>query len=397
MSQEPIPPSQTSLTEIPLSETREPQDPMGSAPPRKKRKQRQQFSCAECRRLKLKCDRQVPCANCVRRSCGHLCPERERTQGNKGSDGLLSRLETLEGVLQQHGIPVPTSEQSSSQNRSPSPAGTSLSRANPTPRPVPSSEQNLTTEVSNRSPDSPSGTGAALSQLADAAVQMDEETSPGLGSWTAPVQAPPHTHHVQFDFSTPSTKSLGSDRTLGLSGRPPSPGNHSYGTLVLSQGGRSKYLGPTAASEWLKDQECIEPLESPSASRMPSPDRQEAYSISSQDAPIQPSFPFRSHHQSIANLLARLPTIEEGSMLVDCYYRYFAWHYDVAPKATFQPIFNRAYQRPAGGSRHVVAQELALVYAILAMGALHNLEFRPNDPCGETYYSPRYGTLLSGD
>ena len=27
----------------------------------------------------------------------------------------------------------------------------------------------------------------------------------------------------------------------------------SYGTLMLSQGGRSKYLGPTAGSEWLKD------------------------------------------------------------------------------------------------------------------------------------------------
>lgn len=27
----------------------------------------------------------------------------------------------------------------------------------------------------------------------------------------------------------------------------------SYGTLMLSDGGRSKYLGPTAGSEWLKD------------------------------------------------------------------------------------------------------------------------------------------------
>lgn len=29
--------------------------------------------------------------------------------------------------------------------------------------------------------------------------------------------------------------------------------NASHGTLVLDQGGRSKYLGPTAGSEWLKD------------------------------------------------------------------------------------------------------------------------------------------------
>ncbi|KAJ7731309.1 fungal-specific transcription factor domain-containing protein [Mycena maculata] len=30
--------------------------------------------CAECKRLKLKCDRSIPCASCVRRSCGETCP-----------------------------------------------------------------------------------------------------------------------------------------------------------------------------------------------------------------------------------------------------------------------------------------------------------------------------------
>ncbi|KAJ7502643.1 hypothetical protein B0H11DRAFT_1989462 [Mycena galericulata] len=30
--------------------------------------------CAECKRLKLKCDRSIPCASCVRRGCGGTCP-----------------------------------------------------------------------------------------------------------------------------------------------------------------------------------------------------------------------------------------------------------------------------------------------------------------------------------
>lgn len=34
----------------------------------------------------------------------------------------------------------------------------------------------------------------------------------------------------------------------------------SHGTLMLSQGGRSKYLGPTAGSEWLKDV-CCSPID----------------------------------------------------------------------------------------------------------------------------------------
>ncbi|KAM5539954.1 hypothetical protein V8D89_006457 [Ganoderma adspersum] len=32
-------------------------------------------SCAECRRLKLRCDRQVPCESCTKRGCAALCPD----------------------------------------------------------------------------------------------------------------------------------------------------------------------------------------------------------------------------------------------------------------------------------------------------------------------------------
>jgi hypothetical protein len=33
-----------------------------------------ELSCAECRRLKLKCDKKVPCSSCVRRGCESICP-----------------------------------------------------------------------------------------------------------------------------------------------------------------------------------------------------------------------------------------------------------------------------------------------------------------------------------
>jgi len=39
------------------------------------RKQRPMLvSCAECRRSKLKCDKNVPCSSCQKRGCAHLCP-----------------------------------------------------------------------------------------------------------------------------------------------------------------------------------------------------------------------------------------------------------------------------------------------------------------------------------
>ncbi|WWC98838.1 hypothetical protein V866_005731 [Kwoniella sp. B9012] len=43
--------------------------------PVKKRKQRPHYSCEDCRRLKMKCDRKVPCSNCVRRHREAQCIE----------------------------------------------------------------------------------------------------------------------------------------------------------------------------------------------------------------------------------------------------------------------------------------------------------------------------------
>ncbi|KAF8991168.1 fungal-specific transcription factor domain-containing protein [Cyathus striatus] len=39
-----------------------------------KRLREGELSCAECRRLKLKCDKKVPCGSCVRRGCESICP-----------------------------------------------------------------------------------------------------------------------------------------------------------------------------------------------------------------------------------------------------------------------------------------------------------------------------------
>lgn len=45
-------------------------------------------SCRECRRLKVRCDREVPCGSCVRRGCSGICP-----------DGQLSAIKSARYVL----------------------------------------------------------------------------------------------------------------------------------------------------------------------------------------------------------------------------------------------------------------------------------------------------------
>ncbi|KAF9522689.1 fungal-specific transcription factor domain-containing protein [Crepidotus variabilis] len=52
------------------------------------------LSCAECRRLKLKCSRVFPCSNCVKKGCGAICPEASLTTG-KGNRFVLANTQEL--------------------------------------------------------------------------------------------------------------------------------------------------------------------------------------------------------------------------------------------------------------------------------------------------------------
>ncbi|KAH6901766.1 hypothetical protein BKA70DRAFT_1308535 [Coprinopsis sp. MPI-PUGE-AT-0042] len=50
--------------------------------------------CAECRRLKIKCDKQIPCQSCVRRGCVTLCPNGSLATG-QGTRFVLAATEHL--------------------------------------------------------------------------------------------------------------------------------------------------------------------------------------------------------------------------------------------------------------------------------------------------------------
>ncbi|KAG9041130.1 hypothetical protein FS842_002709, partial [Serendipita sp. 407] len=55
-------------------------------------------NCAECRRLKQKCDRKVPCQNCIRRGCSSLCPDGQLV--SKGNRLILSNTEDLHSRIE---------------------------------------------------------------------------------------------------------------------------------------------------------------------------------------------------------------------------------------------------------------------------------------------------------
>ncbi|KAL1681609.1 fungal-specific transcription factor domain-containing protein [Schizophyllum commune] len=55
---------------------------------------RGEVSCAECRRLKIRCDKQIPCQSCTRRGCASLCPNGALATG-QGTRYVLAATEHL--------------------------------------------------------------------------------------------------------------------------------------------------------------------------------------------------------------------------------------------------------------------------------------------------------------
>ncbi|KAH7913978.1 fungal-specific transcription factor domain-containing protein, partial [Hygrophoropsis aurantiaca] len=73
-----------------------PDDPSSTS--RKTHTKKQPLSCAECRRLKLKCDRVFPCQSCSKRGCAEICPDGALTSG-KGSRFILANTEQLHAKI----------------------------------------------------------------------------------------------------------------------------------------------------------------------------------------------------------------------------------------------------------------------------------------------------------
>ncbi|KAJ6594886.1 hypothetical protein B0H19DRAFT_1366629 [Mycena capillaripes] len=55
--------------------------------------------CAECKRLKLKCDKNIPCASCVRRGCGDTCPTGTYLPTGRGRRAVPTEASRLRRVL----------------------------------------------------------------------------------------------------------------------------------------------------------------------------------------------------------------------------------------------------------------------------------------------------------
>lgn len=74
--------------------------------------------------------------------------------------------------------------------------------------------------------------------------------------------------------------------------------------------------------------------------------------------------------------------------------------FDVAPRPTMEALINDMYslKRASALSRSLLdPQRLALLFIILAIGSLHNLELPPNDPSADEYLDLAKRSLAKSD
>ncbi|WOO86263.1 putative transcriptional regulatory protein [Vanrija pseudolonga] len=362
------------------------------APRPKRRRQRPHLSCTECRRLKMKCDRQFPCANCRRRDCAADChrggPTGRRTTLSPSADqvnrNLHERLAHLESILEKQG-----------QMGTPAPGPSLLA--------TPSTTTQVADDADHSSPLPPPAdvfgnyTEASalhgITALADAIDYVDH-------------QPLPEQHGVmETGLELPD---LGDDAAMPpLESRSPAPGEtEDIGTLVMFPSGRSKFLGRTAASEWLQQHDVDEAESPPSDSHIPSPAPDPGSTGWPSTAGASPldslkvAFPFNTATKSFSTsaLLSQLPPLSDGRTLVNVYLRHFAWHYHIVSEARLWSILERAYGLHREQERvWVPADQLALLYIVFAMGTYFNLELPPDDPGVEDYLNLSQCCLAKAD
>ncbi|TXT11220.1 hypothetical protein VHUM_01971 [Vanrija humicola] len=225
--------------------------------------------------------------------------------------------------------------------------------------------------------------------------QQRPEASPSSSFRSRYDPSPGDSREFVFQYDTPQGTTP-HDHRPGPSYRPKEDNDESYGTLVIDPSGRSKWLGPTAGTEWLKNVSAM-PRRSRSPSHGPtSPVQDTTYGFGQES-----QFPFASWGPppTMETIMFHLPAPDEAAVLVDSYYRNYTWNHDVAPRRSVQPIFDRVYVQnaPEPLHRRVHPQQLALLFIIMAMGALHNPDLPPHDPSAEHHLTAARWCLVKGD
>ncbi|WVR09794.1 hypothetical protein IAU60_006870 [Kwoniella sp. DSM 27419] len=301
---------------------------------------RQSFSCAECRRLKLKCSREWPCTSCEKRGCAQICPNGEMRTG-KGKRLILAdtaelhqRISLLEVALAQaHAKTTSTAHPLLESPYLFSPRDNTSSR--PYPRP------NVKAEPNTAGP-----------------KDEDDVVEGAFGTLTIGEEG-----HAKFVGSFAGSEYL---REEGVTDDEES-----------SQSDLDVHPGDSAPNGRL-------PLITPPATAQG--DWQSLQDVNGQGGlGLHPAlFGGGDAQPSIDMLRQELPDYNlEGRALVESYWDNVNWQYQPIPRQMFQTDHvMSAYDTESPPNAH----KLACVFLVMAIGAMFDLNRQPFHPRGEQLF-----------
>ncbi|KAF8798672.1 hypothetical protein BYT27DRAFT_7203268 [Phlegmacium glaucopus] len=289
------------------------------------KRNRVEVSCAECRRLKIKCDKQIPCQSCQRRGCSALCPNGSLATG-QGTRFVLAATEHLHRRI---------------------------------------------SKLSGR-----------IRQLEDALAALHAKHS-------TEVHPLLHEDLMQTDerdeSDIPADDSMGQAGQTGQTG----DAIDAFGTLSISENGISRFFGPTGGSESLllanldlNSPDC--PHTPDSLRDTKSPSTVGDLSLFSQSFPFTPMGQSADVQEVVES---HLPSYERTLALCETYFEQVAWNFrGVTRMQVIDDMLPVIYNRqPAPfGEDYSGPHDLALLFVVMAIGALVGQE--PSKALGEHYH-----------
>ncbi|KAF9259356.1 hypothetical protein L218DRAFT_908477 [Marasmius fiardii PR-910] len=292
-------------------------------------------SCAECRRLKLRCDKKIPCEKCVSRGCGAICPDGSLTTG-KGNrlvlanteelhdriDILCSRIRELESALrvlqmQCFDEPHPLLTPDLLQLKAPQ-----------------------STLPAKASPSATTGTSDS---------RMSSSTSASAGS--SPPEEP---------------QDMDEDERLV----------DAFGTLSIGANGESTFLGKTARSEFL-----IRALSKP-----PNHEEPECPRISKKIMASSCTDAERDPESLGSEVLALLPSLSEAIRLCEVYLEHGKYFYPTVPRSElFDEVMSPVY-RAGNFSSIECYHSVALLFSVFALASLFDTTRPPYSVEAQEYF-----------
>ncbi|EMD39039.1 hypothetical protein CERSUDRAFT_133798 [Gelatoporia subvermispora B] len=294
------------------------------------------LSCAECRRLKLRCSRVFPCASCVKKGCAAICPDGSLTTG-KGNRFVLANTEELHDKI---------------------------------------------------------------TQLASRVRQLEDALQAAHG------QLSNEPHHLLSEELLQIKRPLEREAPEDVS-KEPDPETaeaiDAVGSLSITESGHTKFFGTTANSWYLLLQVCLHLLAANTESGLTQRQNEDGGDddVESPQVTFPAELPWLNHTFPFAStvdetavgvrqqIIQLLPDAAKARQLAEIYYKHAAWMYTPLPEAEFYgSIFPRIYgpMEISPDQDSMASHRLAVMYLVLALGTLLDLERPSFSPEATRYY-----------